>query len=221
MKIIDLSMNIQSHWRWPLNLEYLQSHVKGDEFQTCTLKISMHAFTHIDTPLHILPGKIAIDEVPLEYLIGPASIINLRNIIANQPITEEMLKKAGHIIKDGDIVILNTNWDKQRDYTTKEYWIESPYLVKEAAIWLANKNIKAVGFDFPQDFFIRDIPHRHPKVNELPTHDILLKKGIFLIEYLCNLSQITVEKVQLVALPLKISRVEASPARVIAIIPEH
>ncbi|MGC8811428.1 MAG: cyclase family protein [bacterium] len=218
MKIIDLSMNIQSHWRWPLNLEYLQSHTQGDEFQTCALKISMHAFTHVDTPLHILPEKITIDDVPLEQLIGPASIINIENVGPNQPITEEMLKKAGEHIEDGDIVILKTNWDKKRDYTTKEFWTESPYLLKEAAVWLANKNIKAVGFDFPQDFSIREIPQRHPKVAELPTHDIILRKGIYLIEYLCNLGKITVEKVQLFALPLKIVGAEASPARVAAII---
>lgn len=219
MKIIDLSMNIHSHWRWPINLEYLQSHKQGDEFQTCALKISMHAFTHIDTPLHIHPEEITIDNVPLENLIGPASIINLEKISPNQPINEEMLIKAGRHIEEGDIVILKTSWDKQRHYTTKEFWTESPYLVKEAAAWLANRNIKAVGFDFPQDFFIREIPLRHPKVKELPTHDIILRKGIYLIEYLCNLSQITVEKVQLFALPLKILGAEASPARVVAIIP--
>ncbi len=218
MKIIDLSMNIQNHWRWPLNLEYIQSHARGDEFQTCAVKISMHTFTHIDTPLHILPKSITIEKVPLENLIGPAAIINLEDIRPNQAINVEMLKKAGVHIENGDIVILKTNWDRQRDYNTKEFWTESPYLAEEAAIWLANQNIKAVGFDFPQDFFIREIPQRHPKVVELPTHHIILRKGIYLIEYLCNLSQITEKRVQLFAFPLKIVGAEASPARVVAMV---
>ncbi len=219
MKIIDLSMNIQNHWRWPLNLEYLQSHAQGDEFQTSALRLTMHAFTHIDTPLHVLPKSITIDNVHLEQLIGPASIICLKDLSPNQAITAEMLIEAARNIKDDDIVILKTNWEKQRNYTTKEFWTESPYLEREAAAWLASKKIKAVGFDFPQDFSIREIPRRHPKVSELPTHDIILRKGIYLIEYLCNLSEITEERVQLFALPLKIVGAEGSPARVIALIP--
>lgn len=219
MKIIDLTMNVQNHWRWPLNLEYLKSHSKGDEFQTSVLKISLHAFTHIDTPLHIVSEMITIDKVPLESLVGPASIINLENVAPNQPITEEMIEKAGRHIEDGDIVILKTNWEKQRGYTTREFWTESPYLEEGAAVWLANKKIKAVGFDFPQDFSIREIPQRHPRVAELPTHNTILRKGVYLIEYLCNLDEITEKRVQIFALPFKIVGAEASPARVIAIIP--
>jgi arylformamidase len=63
------------------------------------------------------------------------------------------------------------------------------------------------------------MPGRHPSVKELPTHNIILGKGIFLIEYLINLHRIHVDRVNLFALPLKVVGAEGAPARVVAIIP--
>jgi arylformamidase len=76
-----------------------------------------------------------------------------------------------------------------------------------------------VGFDFPQDFSIRDIPERHPPLEELTTHHLILRKGIYLIEYLCNLHQVHADRIQVYALPLKVLGAEGAPARVIAVVP--
>jgi arylformamidase len=219
MKMIDLTMSIQPHWRWPVKLETLQGHDRGDEFQTCRINISMHTFTHVDTPLHVMPGRITIDLVPLDQLAGPAAILHLKGAGPNQAITEEAVKKAGEHIQPGDIVLLKTGWDLQRDWKTKEFWTESPYVEEQAATWLAGQKIKAVGFDFPQDYYIRDIPARHPPVKEMPTHNLILRRGIYLIEYLCNLHQVTSDRAEVYALPLKIAGAEGAPARVIAVIP--
>ncbi len=219
MEIIDLTMAIQTHWRWPVKLEYLQGHDRGDEFQTCRIHISMHTFTHVDTPLHVASGQIPIDQVPLDQLAGPAAILHLKGVGPNQAITEEAVKKAGGHIKPGDIILLQTAWDLQRDWKTKEFWTESPYVEEKAAQWLADQEIKAVGFDFPQDYYIRDIPARHPPVKELPTHNIILRQGIYLIEYLCNLHQVATNRAEVYALPLKIAGAEGAPARVIAVVP--
>jgi kynurenine formamidase len=219
MKLIDLTMSIQAHWRWPVKLEYLQGHEEGAEFQTTRINISMHTFTHVDTPLHVMPDQITIDQVPLDQLTGPAAVLNLSDIRPNQAITEEMLKRAGRHVRQGDIVLLKTCWDRQRDWNSREFWTEAPYVDEKAATWLVGQPIKAVGFDFPQDYFIRDIPARHPAVKELPTHHIILRRGIYLIEYLCNLHQIPVDRAEVYALPLKITGAEGAPARVIAGIP--
>lgn len=218
MKLIDLSMTIQTHWRWPVKLEFLQSHEKGTGFQACSMNLSMHTFTHVDTPLHVMPNQITIDQVSLDHLAGPAAILNLK-VGPNQAITEEAVKKAGAHLKPGDIVLLKTGWDLQRDWKTREFWTEAPYVDEKAATWLAAQKIKAVGFDFPQDYHIRDIPARHPRAEELTTHSIILRRGIYLIEYLCNLHQIKVDRAEIFALPLKIAGAEGAPARVVAVVP--
>ena len=57
MKIIDLSMTIQSHWRWNVNHELFKDLEKGDSFQISMLTLHAHAFTHMDTPLHIIRNE--------------------------------------------------------------------------------------------------------------------------------------------------------------------
>ncbi len=216
MKIVDLTMTVQTHWRWPVKLEFLQSHEKGSEIQASAMRLTMHTFTHVDTPLHVSPDRITMEKVSLDQLCGPGAILDLR-IGPNQAITEEAVAKAGSHLKAGDIALLKTAWDLQRDYRSREFWTEAPYVEEKAAQWLASRELKAVGFDFPQDYSIRDIPSRHPSVRELTTHHIILRGGIYLIEYLCNLKEISSNRVEIYALPLKIAGAEGAPARVIAI----
>ncbi len=217
MNVVDLSMPIQPHWRWNVNTSLALDHQKGDPFQATVLSVPMHAFTHIDTPLHIEPGRTPIDQVAVDRLCGPAAILDLSSKDANQPITVEDVKNSGSHIEEGDIVILKTAWDLKRDWLTKAYWLESPYVDEAAAFWLGQQPIKAIGFDFPQDYAIREIPRRHPPADEMPTHHLLLRKGVFLIEYLCNVHLLSSTRVTVYALPLKVKNSEGAPARVIAV----
>jgi arylformamidase len=217
MELIDLSMAIQPLWRWPIEIGLAKDMARGDPYRVTAVKMTMHSFTHVDTPLHIEPGRESIDEVGLERLCGPAAVVNLQPIRENQEIDRDLLvDKAGHV-RPGDIVLLKTGWDLLWDCTTKRYWLDAPYLSLEAVHYLSGLSIKAVGFDFPQDFVIRQIPARHPPAAEMPTHDILLRRGILLIEYLCNLHRIRGARVDLYALPLKVSGAEGACARVVAV----
>lgn len=217
MGLIDLSMTVQPMWRWPVEIELAKDMDCGDPYRVTSVKTTMHAFTHVDTPLHIDPGREAIDEVELERLCGPAAVVDLTPVAPNQEINGEFLASRATHILPGDIVLLKTCWDLAREYTSKNYWLEAPYLGQDAAAWLAGRQIKAVGFDFPQDYVIREIPDRHPGAAEMPTHDLLLRQGILLIEYLCNLDSIKADRVELYALPLKVKGGEGGCARVIAL----
>jgi arylformamidase len=217
MALIDLSMTIQPMWRWPVDTELVKDMGSGDPYQATSIKMGMHSFTHIDTPLHIARGRESIDQVDVERLCGQAAVVDLGPVAGNQEIGRDLLvERAGHVLP-GDIVLLKTGWDLLRDYTTKRYWTDAPYVNRDGAEWLSELPIKAVGFDFPQDYVIREIPDRHPDAGEMPTHDLILRKGILLIEYLCNLHQIKSDRVVIYALPLKISGGEGACARVVAV----
>jgi kynurenine formamidase len=218
MQIIDLSMPIQSHWRWKFNSEQTLDRKKGAPYQSTTFTMSAHAFTHIDSPLHIEPDRMPIDTVPLNNLTGPAVIIDLSYVQPNQAIKIPDLEKSADEIIPGDIAVLKTAWDLKNSWIDREYWTEAPYLDEEAAAWLSDQDLNAVGFDFPQDYVTREIPGRHPHVQEMPAHDLILRKGIYQIEYLCNVHQINAKRVTLIALPLKLAGCEGAPARVIALL---
>ncbi len=216
MKIVDLSMTIQPHWRWKTKRVLAKDLAAGDPYQVSVMTIQAHAFTHMDTPLHVMPDQITADEVPVDRLAGTTAVLDLTHVQANEKIGAETLKAAGAHIEPEDIVLLKTGWDLKYEYTSHEYWLNAPYLDEEAAQWLAEKDIKAVGFDFPQDHDIRKNPV--PPPSHLPTHHLILTKGIYLIEYLCNVHEIEAERVNFFALPLKIKGAEGGPVRAFAVI---
>jgi arylformamidase len=76
----------------------------------------------------------------------------------------------------------------------------------------------AVAFDFPQDYPIRLLLDGHiAPTAEHVTHDVLLRAGVTLIEYLVNTSALRGPRTLLCAAPLKIPGADGAPARVFAI----
>jgi kynurenine formamidase len=89
---------------------------------------------------------------------------------------------------------------------------------RDASEWLRSQNISAIAFDFPQDYPIRQLLSDDvAPITDFVTHDVLLRNGIILIEYICNTGAITTDRVEFFALPLKILEADGAPARVIAI----
>ena len=216
-EIIDLSMPIEDHFRWRVLREQTGDLAKGDTFQITRLAWSMHSFTHIDAPRHIAPDGDTTDEVPLERLIGEAVVIDLTGIGPDSEITAETLAATGAEIHAGDIALIKTRWDEARSPGTPEYWSEAPYLSAEACRWLRGREIKALGVDFPQDYPIRGLlGGQQAPIAEFVSHDILLRNGVILIEYLTNLGALQAPRTTLIALPLKIPNADGAPARVIA-----
>ena len=88
-----------------------------------------------------------------------------------------------------------------------------------AAIWLREAGIKAVGFDFPQDYCIRFFltGEARPPLPEHVTHYHLLQRGVIMFEYLRNTRALRAPRSFVVALPVKLPDSDGAPARVIAI----
>lgn len=220
MKMIDLSFMIQEHWRWGFTRTLKNRLEDGDDFRTSVFTLPAHCYTHVDTLLHCKPGGApAIDELPVDTYSGEAVVIDLSYVGADHEITVEDLETHAPEIKEGDIVLLKTCWDTKRNIQSKEYWTDTPFVSEEAANWLCKKNPKAVGFDFPQDKILKQAATYKGclPMSESTTHYALLLKGIFLIEYLAGLDKITSNRVQFIALPLKIAGAEGCPVRAVAV----
>ena len=70
MRIVDLIFPIRPHFRWKVEPELRNSHARGDIFQSTILTIACHAYTHVDAPLHFLPGDRDIASMPVDQWIG-------------------------------------------------------------------------------------------------------------------------------------------------------
>lgn len=219
-RIVDLSTPIRAgHFRWRTEQTLDKSFAEGSFAQATRLNLSCHAFTHMDAPRHFDPDGYTTDGLKLEQTIGPAAVVDVSAVGRNAAIREAHVAAAGAHVREGDIVLLRTGWDLQADIETPEFWTEAPWVEPDAAEWLYGRGIKAIGYDFPQDYCIRHLVlgDRTPEPEENVTHQILLKRGVIMMEYLCNMSAIQGDRCQVYALPIKVPNADGAPSRIIAI----
>jgi arylformamidase len=218
--IVDLTMPIGDHFRWKVDRKLVRGSPATETFQITWVGMAVHGFTHVDAPRHLVPNGATTSEMGLDQVVGEAAVVDLTDLPENTGITLEHLEKAGGHIRPSDIVLLRTNWDQKESYQTPEYWSRSPYMTRSACEWLLTREIKAIGYDFPQDYPIRKLlAGEGANTEEFVTHDILLRNGVIMIEYLVNLGGIVGERTMLYALPLKLLDADGAPARVIAVNP--
>lgn len=226
---------IEGHWRYN---GFIQEKEDGPEGYGRYMNVG-HAFTHIDAPRHMLRGGRQLDEFPLfDFLIGPAAVLDCKNIQPNEPIDWKRLEEAYYGCNTSDVLLIKTGWGKIRSSVTKEFWTESPYVTQSGVEFLRTLNPKVVGFDFPQDFGIRcsdldsnlskkekdydketenkEFKPGAPTPENSPTHFSLLPYDILMIEYMTNMWNVTEKNVQICALPLKLKmeNTDGAPIRV-------
>lgn len=218
MRIIDLSMPIGPHFRWPTETFMKGDLAAGDQFRITRLHTTCHGFSHVDAQAHIMAGAPTIEATDLACVVGPARVLDLRDVAPNQEIDPDRLAKADPGGPEGEILLLSTGWDVRRHYSTRAYWVDAPWLNRAAARWLADRKPSAIAFDFPQDYPIRLLfDGGVVPFEQHVTHDICLRQGISLIEYLVNTTAINDQRVFLSAAPLKIPGADGAPARIYAV----
>jgi arylformamidase len=217
-RIIDLSMAIENHFRWPVERRLTRDHARGDEFQVTWLGWPVHGFTHMDSPRHFFAEGATTSDIPLEATVGEAAVVDLTPLTPDEAITAERLAAAADRVRPRDIVVMKSCWEHQRSPNTPEFWTEAPYVTREAALWLLERAPRAVAFDFPQDYTIRLLLRGEVRpLAEHVTHDVLLRNGVILIEYLANTVALAAPRTFLCCLPLKVLDADGAPARVIAL----
>jgi arylformamidase len=219
MRIIDLTMPIiTDHVRWTAERTVKGSVAAGDLFQVTTVKVSCHSFTHVDARRHYFADGATIEATRLEDVVGDAAVIDLMDVAPNEAITPERLNSRCAHVERGDMILFKSGWDQKRSFRTREFWLDAPYLTREAALYLKDKGVRTVAYDFPQDYVIRLLLKNEMRpIEEHVTHDILLRSGVHMIEYVVNTAEIRAQRVLLSAAPLKIEGADGAPARVYAI----
>lgn len=218
MEIIDLSMPIEPHFRWPVDLAIKGDIAAGDPFRVSRISMTCHGFSHVDAQAHVIAHSPTIEATALSRVVGPCRVLDLRDVAPNQAIDTERLAAADPGGPEGEILLLSSGWDTKRDYRTRKFWLDAPYLTREAALWLRDRKPTALAFDFPQDYPIRLLlDDKHVPFDQHVTHDICLRAGITLIEYVVNTSALKNPRTFLCAAPLKLPNADGSPARIFAI----
>ena len=217
MKIVDLSLSLHegmmtfpTHWHPVVEISILGRHgIEGRE--TRKLVLGTHTGTHTDAPLHFIPNGKGIDQVPLETLVGEATVVNFAPAQPNQEISVAALKEKLRENVPARL-ILRTDWSDHFGEMT--YYNNYPFFSQDAARWLVDKGCRLIAMDTPSP----DNPaHSRGSGNDSPNHKVLLGAEVVLVEYLTNLRSLSKSVVELFVLPLKVKGADGAPTRCIAI----
>ena len=204
MRIIDISMTIREDMpvyhdapaKRPIHT--VERSIPPDSVNESRLSINLHTGTHLDSPFHMIRGGQPTEALPLERLITPCRVLDLTGVEGR--ITRDDL--AGHDIREGEFLLLKTS------NSAYETWREDfVYLEKSGAEYLASLRVGGVGID------ALGIERAQPGHE---THVALLGNGIIILEGL-QLKDVRAGRYILIALPLKISAADGSPARAVLI----
>lgn len=243
-RLVDLSQPFGAKtplWPWPTMQDVIIQRVafhERDQKQTTLITTKMHAATHVDAPIHVLPDGPSIDNMPLTSFYGTGVVVSIPTE-KWEVITPKHLEAARPKIEAGDIVIINTGWHKKFGAANYEYFNHFGGLYKEAGEWLVEKQVKAVGVDQGAiDHPLAHIPlgtyapwldaeyrretGRNPDDDfplYEPCHKILYGNGIPGYENLGgDIDQVTGMRVTIAAFPIRYVDGDGSLVRAVAIV---
>ncbi len=174
----------------------------GARVTMSVLEMISHTGTHIDSPLHFIPGGSTISDMPLDATIGPARVIEIKD---PEKIKVPELEK--HNIKKGERLLFKTR-NSPIVYESETFVEDYVYLDVAAAEYLVEKGIILFGLD------CITIGHFKEQDNLMKTHQTLLAAGIYILED-CALGHVPPGEYELLCLPLLMYKGDAGPCRAI------
>ena len=206
-RIIDLTLPLRGGDRG-VQIEPTRR-LEPDGWNASTLSLYSHCGTHMDAPVHFGVGKQAIDMLPVEKLMGPAWVVDVRPISPRALIGVEHMRSIADRFQAGQSILVCTGWSDH--YGQDRYREELPRISLELAKWCADSGVQMLGVEPPS---VADINN----MEELTAvHKILFEGGVIVVEGLANLASLRTTQVTFIALPLRISEGDGSPARALAI----
>lgn len=158
------------------------------------LEMNLHTGTHLDAPLHVLAEGGTIESLALESVICNCKVFDFTDVL-DKITKEDLIDKK---INCGDFILLKTR-------NSCENLLEGNfiYLDQTGAAYLVSQRVAGVGID------ALGIEREQPGH---PTHKTLLGNDKVILEGL-RLKNVPEGQYLLVAAPVKIMGVEASPVR--------
>lgn len=207
-KIYDVSVPIKDGGLvYPGNPEIhvslQQSVALGAGANVSSVAFGSHTGTHVDAERHFFDNGLAVDQIPLETLMGPAIVIEYGPETA--AVTAGDLEK--HDLSGVTRVLLKT---RNSTYLTQDpaFHRDYTYLAPDGAELLVERGVKLVGIDYLSIEQFHSGHHR--------THLTLLNAKVVIVEGL-NLVDVPAGAYSLYCLPIKLAGCDGAPARAVLV----
>ncbi len=202
---IDISVPLRNGMvTWPGDAPFERSPTlqiaTGAQCNLSQISTTTHIGTHMDAPLHYLPGAAGIETAPIAACIGRARVIEIHD-----PEVIRTRELEPHHLAEGERVLFKTR-NSSDCWKTDHFREKYIYIEPAAARYLAESRVQTVGVDY---LSVGGFDEGGPL-----THRILLEAGIWIIEGL-QLEHVEPGEYELVCLPLKIMGSDGAPARAV------
>ncbi|XP_060561344.1 isatin hydrolase-like [Ruditapes philippinarum] len=230
VKVVELSYELGPETLFypgspPFVLTILHRGITGAYwFELNKFEAGEHVGTHLDAPSHFSEGKLRMHEIPMEKLIGPGVIIDVKDKVEGNPdfkvsigdiIAWEMKHKK---IPECAIVIMNSGWGKNypnkaltfgtptpEDPSTFHY----PGWHTETVDWLIKtRHVCVVGTDTPSN--------DPGDSTSFPVHQTLGAANVPGLENVANLDSVPESGSTIYVAPIKLKDGSGAQARVFA-----
>ncbi len=230
-RLVDLTHSFdETTIYWPTSKPFKLENVhegltpKGYWYESNDISGSEHGGTHLDAPAHFARGKWHVEDIPLERLIAPGIVVDVRKHAMNDPDylirKQDFLdweKQHGKILKNTTVLVL-TGWESFWPDKKKYLGTDQPGDVKnlhfpgfsaEAARFLVDeRNVGSIGLDTPS--------LDAGQSTDFLAHQIFGEANVPGYENVCNLSTLPPMGLRVIALPMKIGKGSGAPLRIVA-----
>ncbi len=187
---------------WPGDTKFSRGRrwTQGDDSPVTVswLQTTVHAGTHADAPLHYARNDPSIADVGLDPYLGPCRIVDARG--RGPILTADFVRQA--VSRPPPRVLFRTF-----DCFPKDTWIETFTVIADEAIrLLAALGVRLVGIDSPS------LDPQDSKT--MDAHRAILGADMRVLEGLV-LDDVPPGDYELIALPLKLEGLDASPVRAV------
>jgi len=171
-----------------------------------------HCGTHIEFPYHHVKDGADAAQFPAKRLVGQGIALDISPWRANNTrITlEDLQDVAQDRIRPDDHVFFYTGNDEYY-YTERQH--DRPWFTTDCIEWLVDRKIGLMGVDTSGHEVRGD---DGVSVRGQPNHELLLRAGVPLVEYLTHLDRVLDSRFASFVLPVKIAGADAFPVRVVA-----
>jgi kynurenine formamidase len=227
-RVIDLAYAINDKLvPWPGDTRWFEAQDNAsfgkDGFFTRSFWMLEHYGTHLDAPVHFVPGKASVDQIPPQRFFGPAVVLDVRSQAAQDPDCRPPIDlldqwEARHgVVPRGAIILLRTGWasrwpDRQRyrnqDAGGKMHFPGFSVSIVERCIQRGASGLgcdtMSVDFGASEDYAV---------------HRVALGAGLYHLENLTDLSELPESGASLVVAPIKLEGGSGGAVRVFALLP--
>jgi kynurenine formamidase len=227
--VIDLTHNLNErspNWEGTQESPFQATelgNIERDGYYSRIFTTQEHYGTHLDAPAHFAAGGWTVEQIPVERLVAPLVVVDVRKQVKVDPDYEVTVADIGSweqahgTIPGSAVVCANTGWD-ERWSSEKDYRNEQSdglthypgFSLEAARLLVKERSAAGLGID--------TMSVEKGATTTYPVHCFTSREGVYHLENLTNLSQVPAVGATVVVAPLKLENGSGAPARVLALV---